>query len=339
MKKRLISTLSLLLLLCLALSSCAAGLPGFDLHSTAGEKAASFGGKLKNLLEKNVPLVLEGESDFALHTSPSASAEVVAATQAFCTAIEEKTGFDFSEENTDATRYIVIGLANDDATFADTLHASNFYVGFDGDGDLLIKANSDIMLISALYYLTQTFLQADDANAGEGYFYLPSTLDFTAPTLECKYREFTMIQSQNANFWMSQQVTDLHKVIREQTGISLQLKDDMFTPEDEDSLKEIFVGNPNRDSVRAITEELGDTEYYIGAKDGKIFILAKNHITQYRAIEAFVNLFIRSELAEYDKDAGTWTLPSYCHYYHTLSESEMQDVPTPQRPLPDRYPR
>ncbi len=330
MKKRLIPLIALLLMGCLLLSSCAAGLPGADLFATAGERSASFGSKLKNLLQKNTPIVLDGNSDFALHLSIDATDEVRAAVAVLCDAITNKTGFDFNEASDTAAHKIVISLGKE-APDGTALNAASFFVGFDDKGELLIRAANDVMLISAIYYTVENFIDSKDANAGEGFWYLPRALAFVAPTLECSYREFTMIQSQLINPWMSYQVNELHRMIRETTGVRLSLKDDLLTPENVDEIKELLVGSPSRKASRDIAADLGSNRYFIGSNGTKVMVLANNYTSFHFAIQSFVATFIQSSDAEFDTESATLQLPSYCHYYHTLGENETVNI---QRPWP-----
>ena len=62
MKKRWISFLSLLLALCLLLSSCTAGTGEVTLFGRIGDAISGFFGRATNLLSGNTPLLLNGQA-------------------------------------------------------------------------------------------------------------------------------------------------------------------------------------------------------------------------------------------------------------------------------------
>ena len=90
MKKRFIACLSLLLLLCLLLSSCAPGLPGHALLTSLQSGIGGFTSNLTNLLQDNLPVVVDGSSDYAIVRNVNASDQVKSAISYFCDAVMKK---------------------------------------------------------------------------------------------------------------------------------------------------------------------------------------------------------------------------------------------------------
>ena len=84
MKKRLISYLCLLCATVLLFSSCAAGLPGHELFSTIGDKVGDFSSNVKNLLQKNKPIIIDGKSNYTLVYSATESNTVKQAITDLC---------------------------------------------------------------------------------------------------------------------------------------------------------------------------------------------------------------------------------------------------------------
>ena len=318
MKKRFISCLALFLLLCLLLSSCAAGLPGHALLSTAKDKIGGFTSNVSNLLRDNLPIVLEGSSDYAIIKSKTASTQLTAAISAFCDALEGKTGVDLATANARIAKYrILIGDTGEDASkqAAEQTDAASFYIGF-SDKDLVVYAHNDLMLISAFQYLIQAYIEGPNANIGEDYFFLPHTLQYTSPTLSCDGEQYLVIRADQAGERAVAAISSLLDGIVSLSGVRLSLKSDLSVKDFPDA-KEILVGAPNRAECREILATLDYNEYYIGTVNQKIMILANTDLMLEKAVTDFLNSFVRAQNAQIDTKAKTIALPAVCDVRYT----------------------
>lgn len=320
MKKRLISCLALLLVLITLLCSCTAGLPGHELVTALKNGVGSFSSNLKNLLADNTPILLNGESRFTVIYSVRESDTVRGAINSFCEAVEEKTGLALPTNKTlGVTRRILIGNTGEPASTQalKELNQASFYIGFSGD-DLVVQAKNELMLISALAYLESTYLTGKDANAGDGYFYLPADLSFTAPTLTIRkedVKDYTVVYSENASVWEREYlIPDFHKSITDVSDLSLGFKSDLIEIKDEENVKEILIGAPNRKQAKAILSELGFDEYYIGKQGNKLMILAHNSYMLETALTLFRNTFLQPDALTVDKTSKILTLPDILSY-------------------------
>lgn len=326
MKTRLITCLILVLALCLLLTSCAAGLPGATLFGVATDKLSAFSSKLENLMNDNVPLILEGKSDYCVQLPVTASTEVKNAVTSLCDVIEAKTGVRLTVHNgfTDQNR-IVVGDVTDktDAALQEKLNVANFYVGF-VEEDIVIHAKNDIMLLSALHYFTEQFLTASNANVGAGYFYLPASLDFLAPVVVLDASSFKLgrVGAEGADWITNRSISNAYDRIVEKTGVRLSITP--YTQKELETQKELLVGSVSRAETDDIIASLSSNQFYFGADGTKVMVLAANGRALWYGLNAFLDVFLDSEAAIYDAEAKTWTLPSYCHYYVTY-ETQPQE--------------
>ncbi len=321
MKKRLIPCLCLLFALCLACTSCTAGLPGEALYSAIKDSLSSFDVKLENLFAENTPIVLDGKSDYTVQLALTASAELTKAVDDMLSAIQLCTGVTVSRsEGATAAHKILIGETSDEASkdVAEQLNAVNFYVGFVA-GDLVIHAKNDIMLISALRYFTEQYLTHADANIGEGYWFLPNTLDHLSPVLECNSKDFKLgrVSREEADRSTNYVINNAYDRIAETTGIKLSVTSYSMSGNALATQQEVILGKVQREETADILSTLEKNQFYIGSNGTKVMVLAPHAAALRQGINTFLATFMESDTAVYDAENKTWLLPSYCHYYHT----------------------
>ena len=320
MKKRILSGFSLILLLCILLSSCAAGLPGNALYSTAKDKIEDFKENVNILLDGKVTVISGGKSNFAIEKSPTASQQVRDAITNFSNAILSKTGVDLSDVNTTDTPYrIRIGntISTDTTQPTALLHAATFRITF-LENDLVIEATNDLMIASALHYITETYVNAENANIGEGYFYLPRALFYSPTATLCESSSYTIIRSETIAPATLSIISSFHNSLMEKASVRLSLKSDLVPSSDENAF-EILIGSPNHPQAKDILQTLDYNEYYIGTCGNKILILATNNQMLQRAVNDFLNCFLYAQDAVIDTKEKTVLLPSYCYNRYTLS--------------------
>ena len=317
MKKRFLSLLCLACAVVLLLSSCVTGMPLSEVYLMTKEQAGSFASNVDNLFRQNAPIILDGESNYIVSPGLDASERVRAAAQAFCDAVETKTGyrFDPTAPYKDGTQYR-IRLINPERNVGQNisgsvpaeLNAANFYIGFSGK-DLLIEAYNDTMLISALAYLTENYITDENANAGDGYFYLPGDFSYLAPTLafDSKYA----IVYPDGDSVASDAATTLATELNKATGLLTIPKSDLNFRQDI-TAKEILIGAPvDRVECDEILETLAFNEYYIGTLNNKILILATNAYMLGQAVDEFLASFVTADKVTTDKTAKALSLPAY----------------------------
>lgn len=330
MKKRLISALCLLFALVLLLSSCAAGLPGHELVTAIKNGVGGFSSNLKNLLEKNAPIVLDGQSDFTVIFNAKESDLLKSAIKDFCGAVEEKTGVALPTNKTlGVKRRILIGSTGDEASVmaARWLNKASFYIGFSGK-DLVVQAKNDVMLISALHYLENTYLTAEDANAGEGYFFLPGDLDFTAPTVtitEDNEEDFSLVRKETLNEADIALITSFYEKISQASGLHLKMKTDLVEIKEAALAKEILVGTPAREEAKAMNEKLAFDEYYLGTQGNKLLVLGQNPYLLEMAINTFCSTFLQMDGSSADSEAKTLTLPTLLSFHFKQNHHLLAD--------------
>ena len=313
MKKRLISCLCLLCTAVLLLTSCTAGLPGSELFLTVKSGVGKFAASIRNLLCDNAPIVIDGRSDYTVVYSMLESDTVKNAVTDFCTATEKTTGLALPTNTTlGIKKRILIGNTGEEAsnTVKERLNAATFYIGFQGE-DLVVQATNDLMLISALSYLESVYLTGKNANAGDGYFYLPQNLDFVSETLSCNATDYTVIRADSSGSRFITPVTTFLEEMKNSTGIRLPIDNDFLEIENIESAKEILIGSPNRAESAEILKDLAYNEYYIGTSGNKIMILAHNARLLTAAVEEFLATFVTASSAVKDTQNKTLTLPAY----------------------------
>lgn len=318
MKKQLVASVCLLLLLCVLLSSCASGLPGYALFKATQDTLSSFSVKIKGLLEDHTPLILDKTSAFSISLPNNCSAALRAAVDGLCAQILERTGVDLMLTNAEqSSGRILMGTADDALCeqLPAELNAANFYIGFCGK-DLVIHATNDLMLVSALHYFEQAYVTGKDACIGEGYLLLPDTLSFSSDTLLCNADTFRFAKQGNAELpsYAATLCTVLTSAIEYRIGIhfypSLNTDSELYEQQ-----KELIVGKVSRSFTEPILSSLADDEFYIGSNGTKVMILANS----YPALNEAINLFLSTQLyaddAQYNRKEKSWSLPAYCHYY------------------------
>ncbi len=307
MKKRLIGGLCLVFCLSLLLSSCAAGLPGSELVSAVSEGVGGFATKLGNLFFKQAPLIIDGTCSFELKTDATASIDVKLATDSLCNAVLSKTGLDLRTRRTTTKKLYISTDKEQFSSLSNKLSAAEFYIGFQGE-DLVIFATNDVMLVSALSYFQKTYVEAANANAGEGYLYVQQGMDYRSPTLPLRTEEYTLVYSFNAGEQHTQIIASFHATMLSTTGVRLLMKDDFVAANSE---RELLIGHPNRPECKDILENLAVDDYYIGVVGQKILVLAKtNHMLQ-KALQEFIATFISSSNASFSLEEEAMSAPAY----------------------------
>lgn len=308
MKKKCLSFLCILLVLCTLLSSCGTLQPPF--LQLLGDSVSGFFSNAKNLLQGNTPLIIENEVKFCLEQDGNA-ADAVASLQA---TIREKTGHDFSENTDENAPKLRIGL-----NLADTVTAADYYIGFVED-DLLITAASDVMLAEALRYFENTLIKGEKANCGNGYLFVSGDMDFTGETVQLISSSgtphYSVAYPENADATTFAAVTQLVSDIRGATGVNLSLQDSYFQSKNSPDTKEFLIGLTQKDESIEATEKLDHSSYYIGIQGNKIIITAKNSYMLSQAVARFSELFVTHEKAAASYETHTLSLPAALSLTH-----------------------
>ncbi len=314
MKRKHLSLISLLLALCLLLSSCgAAGALQPPFLKLLGNAASGFFTNAKNLLQGNAPLILEGRVNYRTETDSSCP-DAVAALSA---AIKERTGHDLSENTDETAPRLRIGQYLEEKKTT----AATFFVGFSEEGDLLITAKSDVMLREAIRYFETTFVTGDKANCGAGYLYVPGDLAYVSESLQLIGDDnkplYSVAYAKDANKNTFAAVTELINVVRSATGVSLSMQDKYFETSGEADAREILIGLTTREESIEATNALDDYSYYIGIKGNKIIITAKNSYLLARAVERFIQCFISHLNSDSSAEEHRLALPASLSFTET----------------------
>ncbi len=315
MKKRLISTLALLLLLATLLCSCAEGLPFSELALVAKDKATAFSSRVENLLTENAPLAANGKTDFAVVFDKTASPAVQDAVADFCARFAAYSGADLLKTDPkNAKGRILIGMADTDAAKAilAELSAATFYIGFAGK-DLLILAQNDVMLCTALSYFCDTYLNADEAQGGTRDVFWPSGLQYTAPTLVCEDDDYTILRAEQSGEGAVEAVSLLFETIHAQSGARPVRKTDFNYKSTE---REILLGYPDHPMANEILATLSRDDYYIGVRGKTVMILAQNDLMLNKAVAQFISLFVSARSAAVDRKNKKIEFPAACDFYY-----------------------
>ena len=312
MKKRLLSCLALLLLVATLLCSCAEGLPFSELYFAASDTAADYTEQLKLLQEGSKVIAANGESEYVIECTTTfveignRTNDVKAAIKDFAARVKEQTGADLLAKKRDkASKRIIIGLTQDDET-TKVSTAAQFYIGFSGD-DLIIQASNGIMLISALNYFADTYLGEKNA------LILSPDLSYLSPTTTYHSREHSLLRAEQTGAVATQAATLLCDTLFEIAGVRFSVKSDFNAG---GGLTDILFGYPDTEEANAILSTLGCDDFYIGVRNGRLMILAKNDPALERAVRYFLATFVRATDAVFDKFEKTITLPAICDYYH-----------------------
>jgi hypothetical protein len=220
MKKRLLSCLALLLLCAMLLCSCAEGLPLSELYFAAKDAAAAHAAKMELLQSGSKVIAADGKSEYALSFDPAASPEVKDAIHALCARIKTQTGADLLDKKREgATKQIVIGRPAADGE-ALVCSAAQFYLGFCGD-DLMIQAQNDVMLITALSYFTEKYLSDE-----EGDLILSPDLSYLSATATYRNKEHALIRAERTGAIATQAAATFCETLFQTTGIRFSVKSD-----------------------------------------------------------------------------------------------------------------
>lgn len=307
MKKRILSCLAVLLLMAMLLCSCAEGLPLSELYFAAKNTAASYTAKIK-LLQSGAKTIAENKtSEYAISFDTTSSKEVKDAVTALAVRIKKQTGADLLDEKREGvTKRIVIGFPKKNETpLVDG--AAQFYVGFSGE-DLIIQAHNDVMLISAIRYFEENFLSDE-----EKPLILSPDLSYLSPTATYRTKEHALIRAEKTGNTAKEAASALCETLFEKTGVRFTVKSDFNAG---GGLTDILFGYPDDDEAQKILSTLGFDDYYIGVRNGRLMILAKNDPALADATECFLSSFVTAENAVFDKTEKTVTLPAVCDYYY-----------------------
>lgn len=284
MKKRCFSCLLLLLITAMLLSSCAAS--GFtpSFFEVAGARSSTFWGYAKNLLSGNVPLLLNGNVNFAPEFQP----EYAEQASVLYAAITEKTGVDPYHGAPEGAPKFCVGL-----NLVQELSPAEFFVGF-VEKDFVITAKNKPMLEQALKYVEKSFVTGEGANAGEGYLYLPGKLAYKSPTVSLFDDKgtplYTIVYPDETN---EIEFTSVNLILNatEKDGAKLEMQTDLFSPDSVKTRREILVGLVDREESIAVADGLNRFSYYLGITEHKVIIVATNPWTLKSATERLISLF------------------------------------------------
>ncbi len=307
MKKRLLSCLALLLLVAMLLCSCAEGLPLSELYFAAKDAATEFTTQLKLLQSGSMTIAADGKSEYEISFDRAASKEVKDAVNALAARIKKQTGADLlNNKGENVTKRIVIGQPEkgEDALVSS---ATQFYLGFAGN-DLMIQACNDMMLISALSFFTEKYLDSK-----EGALILSPDLSYLSPAAVYRTKEHNFIRAEQTGATAAEALKKLCNTLEETTGVRFSVKSDFNSS---GGLTDILFGYPDDDEAQAILKTLSFDDFYIGVRDGRLMILAKNDPALVEATDLFLSTFVTAENATFDEVEKTITLPTVCDYYH-----------------------
>lgn len=314
MKKKILSLICMTLTLCILLSSCGAGealCPPF--LKLLGNTISNFFDNAENLLKGNEPLILDGHINYRLDSDgicPEAET-------ALLTAIQEKTGCDLASNTDETAPKLRIGL-----DLSSQITAADYFIGF-SEGDLVITAASTVMLTEAVRYFTDTFVTSEHANCGASYLYVEGDLSYTGETIELIGEDgnalYSVAYAPTADKNTFSAVTQLIGNVKSTTGVNLSMQDNYFQSEASAETKEILIGLTTREESIEATNALDQFSYYIGIRNNKIIITAKNNYMLQKAVKRFNELFVTNEKAAASYEAHTLSLPASLSY--TQSES------------------
>lgn len=318
MKKKSAVFLSLLLALCLMLSSCAAA--GIDSPSLFTYVKHSFGNLLTNardLLADNTRIMEKGEAKFSLVCPASLPESVRAEADDLCRAVLAKTGakLPVSDRADDDGKFIFIDLLTPAAAKNLQANDSVFRIYFDHD-DLHIAATNEIMLAEAIRYFNTTYIQAEQAAINTGYFAIPADTDVTSETAAVfdanAHAQYVIIRPEKASeriIATAQQVSD---IIRNVTGSTVKIKSDFRIGAQTNEQTEILIGLCDRDGMTQKAAELDNTSYYIGSDGTDIRLFGATDTMTEKAVETFLTTFVKGACSSAQK--GQLLLPSRFSY-------------------------
>lgn len=313
MKKRISACLSLLLVLCMLLSSCGGGMATPALFTVVGDAVSGFFNTSSNLLRGNLPVVVDGE----LLYHPVLGADCAAEAQAMLDRLYEKTGAQMPPvaSLTQAPELRI------DLGLKEGLTASEYYIGLDGK-DLIITANNLPVLLEGIRYFERTYVTGAQADAGAGYLYLPKGMAYTSPTLdvidENGESNYVICYPESADASAISAISILRDAVKKKSGATLPLQSDFIAADDADG-REILIGLTNRTESIAATADLGYDTYCLAITESKIVITAKNTFMLRKAIEAFTALFVSGEDAAASYDPSYLRLPTSLDYRESRS--------------------
>ena len=283
------------------------------LFTVVGDTVSGFFNTSSNLLRGNLPVVVDGE----LLYRPTFGTDCTTDAQAMLDRLCEKTEMEkltvSSDPNTPKL-HIDLGLK-------EGLTASEYYIGL-SDKDLIITANNLPVLIEAIRYFERTYITGAEANAGNGFLYLPKGMAYTSPTLdvidENGEPNYVICYPENADAADISAISVLRDAIKKKSGVALPLQSDFIAEDDVDS-REILIGLTNRTESIAATADLGYDSYALIITESKIVITAKNTFMLRKGIEAFTALFVSGEDAAISYDPTYLRLPTSLQYSETCA--------------------
>ncbi len=307
MKKRILSCLALLLLMAMLLCSCAEGMPLSELYFAAKDAVAEYSTQLKLLQTGSRAIAANGKSEYTISFERTVSKKVKDAINTLAVRIKKQTDVDLLDDTREGvTKHIRIGLPKKDTTPL-VQNAAQFYIGFSGD-DLIIQAYNEIMLISALSYFTEKYLEDT-----EGDLILSPDLSYLSPPATYHTKEHALIRAEQTGTTATEASKTLCNVLEETTGVRFSVKSDFNSS---GGLTDILFGYPDDDGAQAILSDLSFDDFYIGVQDNRLMILAKNDPALAEATELFLSTFVTAENASFDKEEKSIVLPAVCDYYH-----------------------
>lgn len=298
MKRKIVLTLSLLLALCLLLSSCAAaGVQPPALFGELEKTATDKGHALKGLFENLTVLCENGEMRATLVAGGNFGQAVTEELENVQRAVLEKTGtaLPMTVTRAEGKRAIVAEVLNTPAKIREAgLNDSIFRIYFT-KGDLHIAATNEVMLAAGLREFAARFVTGESAVADVGYLALPADTDLSAEQGAVfgsdGQAQVVILFPEKASDRVKAAATALFNTIKELTGKSVKIRSDFSAAPGNE--REILVGACDREGVAEATAALDNISYQITGTGADIRLLGGSDTMVEAAVNAFISTFLQ----------------------------------------------
>lgn len=255
-------------------------------------------------------------SGYAVVRGERAGKSAIAAAVRLRNALESATGINIKinddwirpGDNTDYSQAyeILVGQTNrpESAEASALLEKPGYIIKIIGN-KIVIAASSDALLDTAVDFFINTYLsKASPDGVIELYGeYVMTDFEFL-PIVQNGGSEFTLIRSENADYYTITLLTDLGNKIRELTGVQLKLGTDWTkTGEGDSRAYEVLLGNTSRSETRDFLSTLEVDEYGIGFIGRKVVVAGWTPTTTALAKDKFISIL--SAAAEENQKTGT----------------------------------
>ena len=250
-------------------------------------------------------LIADGKTEYGLIRSEDASDAIIQRVSALRTEIKEVTGASLSystdwikrgDEVPAEAKEIVIGTTNRPQTVAvlDAIREKDFAITYAG-GRLVITGGTEEATLRAVDYFVEHYLDKDT-----GKLTVPDNLN---DVVEYDYpidgitiagvdiREYQVVVPRECDKYTYYAGVNLVDFIKTNAGISL----DLVTDDQAETEYEFLVGKTSRAASSAVTADIPEGQYVLGAVDKKIVMQGASYL-----VGAGVGVFLN----EYIKPAG-----------------------------------